>query len=131
MWAWARLQSRAGAPVYLYRFSRRPPFPENSVQAGWGASHFAELWYMFGQLDRQRWAWTEADRRLSATMVDQWLAFARTGDPNGGGLPAWPLFDEADPGFLELGDTIEAKPFAPGGLTGFDAVYNAVRQQPE
>lgn len=128
MWAWARLQARAGAPAYLYRFSRRPPFPQNSVRAGWGASHFAELWYMFGQLDQEPWAWTEIDRRLSATMVDQWVAFARTGNPNGEGRPTWPLFDGADPRLLEFGDTIEAKPFAPGALIGFDAVYNAIRQ---
>ncbi|PVM92711.1 carboxylesterase/lipase family protein [Caulobacter endophyticus] len=131
MWAWVRLQARTGTPAYLYRFSRRPPFPSNSVRAGWGASHFAELWYMFGQLDQERWAWTEIDRRLSATMVDQWVAFARTGDPNGDGRPAWPPFDEADPRILELGDTIEVKPFVPGGLTGLDAVYNAVRQKPK
>jgi para-nitrobenzyl esterase len=131
MWAWARLQARAGAPVYLYRFSRRPPFPGNSVRAGWGASHFAELWYMFGQLDQEHWTWTETDRRLSATMVDQWVAFASTGDPNGDGRPAWPLYQEANPRLLEFGDTIEAKPFVPGGLTSLDAVYNAVRQQPE
>lgn len=128
MWAWARLQVRAGTPTYLYRFSRRPPFPEGSVRAGWGASHFAELWYMFGRLDQEPWAWSEADRRLSTTMVDQWVAFARTGDPNGGGRPAWPRFDEADPRVLELGDTIAARPFAPDGLAGFDAVYGAIRR---
>lgn len=128
MWAWARLQARAGAPAYLYRFSRRPPFPDGSVRAGWGASHFAELWYMFGHLDQEPWAWSAADRRLSATMVDQWVAFARTGDPNGGGRPAWPRFEEADPKALELDDTIIAKPFAPEGLTGFDVVYGAIRR---
>ena len=128
MWAWARLQARAGTPAYLYRFSRRPPFPEDSVRAGWGASHFAELWYMFGHLDQEPWAWSEADRRLSAAMVDQWVAFARTGDPNGGGRPAWPRFDEAAPRVLELGDTIAAQPFAPSGLTGLDAVYGAIRR---
>ena len=128
MWAWGRLQARAGAPAYLYRFSRRPPFPEGSVRAGWGASHFAELWYMFGHLDQETWAWTEADRRLSATMVDQWVAFARTGDPNGGGRPAWPRFDAADPQALDLGDTIAAQPFAPEGLAGFDKVYGAIRR---
>jgi para-nitrobenzyl esterase len=128
MWTWARLQARAGAPAYLYRFSRRPPFPDGSVRADWGASHFAELWYMFGHLDQEPWAWTQADRRLSSTMVDQWTAFARGGDPNGAGLPAWPRFDATDPQALELGDTIAASPFAPGGLTGFDAVYDAIRQ---
>jgi len=129
MWAWARLQARASAPAYLYRFSRRPPFPDGSVRTGWGASHFAELWYMFGHLDQEPWAWTQADRRLSATMVDQWIAFASTGDPNGGGRPAWPRFDETDPRVLELGDTIAAQPFAPDGLAGFDAVYNSLRQR--
>jgi len=128
MWAWARLQSRAGAPAYLYRFSRRPPFPDGSVRAGWGASHFAELWYMFGHLDQEPWAWTETDRRLSATMVDQWVAFARTGDPNGASRPPWPRFNEGDPRMLELGDTIAARPFTPEGLAGFDAVYDAIRQ---
>jgi hypothetical protein len=85
---------------------------------------------MFGQLDQERGAWTEIDRRLSATMIDQWVAFARTGDPNGDGRPARPLFDEADPRLLELGETIEAKPFAAGGLTSLDAVYDPIRQQP-
>jgi para-nitrobenzyl esterase len=129
MWAWARLQARAGAPAYLYRFSRRPPFPDGSIRAGWGASHFAELWYMFGHLDQEPWAWTDADRRLSATMVDQWVAFARTGDPNGGSRPTWPRFEEAHPRVLELGDTITDMPFAPGGLAGFDAVYGVLRQR--
>jgi para-nitrobenzyl esterase len=88
MWMWARLQARAGTPAFLYRFARRPPFPDSSPQSGWGAAHFAELWYMFGHHDQEPWEWTDADRRLSATMVDQWVAFARAGDPNGGGRPA-------------------------------------------
>lgn len=128
MWAWARLQARSGASAYLYRFSRRPPFPDGSVRAGWGASHFAELWYMFGHLDQEPWAWSETDRRLSATMVDQWVTFARNGDPNGARRPTWPRLVEADPRILELGDTIAARPFTPDGLTGFDKVYDAIRQ---
>jgi para-nitrobenzyl esterase len=128
MWAWSRLQARAEAPAFLYRFSRRPPFPDGSARAGWRASHFAELWYMFGHLDQEPWAWTDADRRLSATMMDQWVAFARTGDPNGPGRPAWPRFDEIRPQFLDLDATISTKPFIPGPLAAFDAAYAAVRQ---
>ena len=128
MWAWARLQARTGAPTYLYRFSRQPPFPAGSAQAGWGAAHFAELWYMFGHLDQEPWAWTDADRRLSTTMMDQWVAFARTGDPNGPNRPAWPHFDETHPQFLDLDIATSDKPFVPGPLEAFDAVYAALRK---
>jgi para-nitrobenzyl esterase len=127
MWTWARLQAKARSPAYLYRFSRRPPFPSGSPREGWGAAHFAELWYMFGHLDQEAWAWTDADRRLSATMLDYWIAFARTGDPNGSGRPTWPRFDDDAPA-LVLDETIAAKPFAPGPLAAFDAVYEAFRR---
>lgn len=128
MWTWARLQARAGAPAYLYRFSHRPPFPAGSPQAGWGAAHFAELWYMFGHLDQEPWAWTDDDRRLSATMLDLWANFARQGGPNGPNSPAWPRFTEAQPRHLELGATVAAKPFDPGALRAFDTAYDAIRR---
>jgi para-nitrobenzyl esterase len=56
MWAWARLHAAtAKRGVWYYHFTMAPPFPEESVRAGWGASHFAELWYMFDHLDQERW----------------------------------------------------------------------------
>ncbi|HEV3208456.1 MAG TPA: carboxylesterase family protein [Terriglobales bacterium] len=65
MWAWARVQARTGQnPVFYYSFRQQPPFPAGSVYEGWGASHFAELWYVFDHLDQEAWSWTKADRRL-------------------------------------------------------------------
>ena len=131
MWAWARLQARAGEPAFLYRFSARPPFPAGSVRAGWGASHFAELWYMFDHLDQEPWAWTADDRRLADAMAGYWVNFARTGNPNGPGLPVWPAVEGETGPLIDLGDRI-----APGSVDGmgalkvFDATYDAVRSRP-
>ncbi|WP_421934833.1 carboxylesterase/lipase family protein [Phenylobacterium sp.] len=130
MWAWARLQAKAGQPVYFYRFDRAPPFPAGT-RAGWGASHFAELWYMFDQLDQEPWAWTPADRRLADAMSSYWVNFARTGNPNGQNLPSWPAFTLAQGNMLSLGDSIVAsQPPVPAPIQAFDATYGAVRGKP-
>ncbi len=127
MWAWARLQAKAGRPAFYYRFDHAPPFPAGSVREDWGAAHFSELWYMFDNLAPEDGAWTGADRMLADRMARYWVNFARTGDPNGPGLPAWPAFG-AGGQVLVLGDTIAPRP-APVDLQlrVFDSVYDAVR----
>ncbi|MBJ7312779.1 carboxylesterase/lipase family protein [Rugamonas sp. CCM 8940] len=134
MWAWARLQAAAGGrPAYYYAFSQRPPFPPASPYAGWGASHFAELWYMFDHLPQAPWSWHDGDRALADSMARYWVNFARSGNPNGAGLPRWPAFGGADAAdqVLHLGAFIGA-----GGvahlerLRVFDAVYDGVRGRP-
>ncbi|WP_332773209.1 carboxylesterase/lipase family protein [Phenylobacterium sp.] len=129
-WAWARLGARR-RPVYAYYFTQTPPFPADSAHAGWGAGHFAELWYMFDQLGQTPWPWTPADRRLAWAMSRYWVNFAATGNPNGPGLPPWPAFVPDDGCMLRLGD-----PIAPDGVANlrtlqvFDAVYGQLRGSP-
>jgi para-nitrobenzyl esterase len=130
-WAWARLQARAGPPVYAYRFERRPPFPAGSVRANWGASHFAELWYVFDHLDQETWAWTPSDRRLADAMAGYWVAFARHGDPNGPGRAIWPRFQASEGQVLRLDDPIIAGPPPElATLKVFDGVYAQLRGAP-
>ena len=132
MWAWARLQADAGGkPVYLYRFAQAAPFPADFPRAGWAASHFAELWYMFDHLNQEPWAWSAADRQLADTMSSYWANFARTGDPNGPRLPKWPADTGDAPRLLNL----DANPTATEvpdlkPLQTFDGVYDAVRGAP-
>jgi para-nitrobenzyl esterase len=129
MWAWARLQAGTGKSlVFYYSFRQQPPFPAGSVYAGWGARHYAELWYVFDHLDQSPWIWTAADRKLAQEMSSYWANFARSGDPNGPGLPPWPAFTSAESKVQYLGDPITTGGVANiNGLGVFDAVYTTVR----
>ncbi len=130
VWAWARLQAEVGhSPVFYYRFTHRPPFPADSPYAGWGASHFTELWYMFGALAREPWPWTRADHVLSETMLDYWAAFVRHGDPNHARRPPWPRFTSSRPERLRLGWPLEVESVGETErLTAIDDAYRALRR---
>jgi para-nitrobenzyl esterase len=132
MWAWARLQASTGhSPVFYYSFQQRPPFPSGSVYAGWGASHYAELWYVFDHLDQYPWNWTEADRKLAEEISGYWVNFARAGDPNGAAVPPWPAFENARAQVQILKSPITSGDvFALDKLKVFDAVYSQVRGKP-
>jgi para-nitrobenzyl esterase len=132
MWAWARLQASTGkSGVYYYSFRQQPPFPADSLYAGWGPSHFAELWYVFDHLNQEPWPWTAADQKVAEDMSTYWVNFAKSGDPNGPGLPTWPAFTNADSKVLSISDPITVGGVANlHGLSAFDAVYTAVRGKP-
>lgn len=132
MWAWARLQAGAGHnPVYYYSFRQQPPFPAGSVLEGWGASHFAELWYVFDHLDQEPWRWSMADRKVAEEISSYWVNFAKSGNPNGPGLPSWPAFTNTDCKVQYLGDRITIGGVANiNSLKVFDAVYTTVRGKP-
>jgi para-nitrobenzyl esterase len=132
MWAWARLQATTGhSAVYYYSFHQRPPFPKDSVYAGWGASHFAELWYVFDHLDQSPWRWTSADRKMADEISNYWVTFATSGNPNGPGLPSWPAFENTQSKVQYLGDPITTEGvLGIDSLRVFDAVYSDVRGKP-
>ncbi len=104
------------APVWQYHFTLVPP---TQMGANLGSHHAADIMYVFGNLIDPSSVpegsppsplnvgdWTEADRRVSAAMMDHWTQFAATGNPNRDGLIEWPEFDEADQ-HLTFGDPIE------------------------
>ncbi len=97
---------RAGARAWVYRFTRlRPGAGGERLRA----YHGAEIPYVFDTHDD--WLATDAvDRRLTDVIQGYWVNFARSGNPNGAGLPEWPAYVQADARVIELGDRVGALP---------------------
>jgi len=66
---------------------------------------------------------------MSDLMSRYWVNFARTGDPNGPGLPPWPAFTESSPTVMHFDAKSGARP-APN-MTQIQALdeYFAWRRQ--
>ncbi|WP_375428958.1 carboxylesterase/lipase family protein [uncultured Sphingomonas sp.] len=107
VWEWLSLHKASGrAPVYGYRFSYTSPYVPV-------ASHAVDPPFVFGTLTPQRIVGSttppgEADRALSDQMMSYWVNFATHGDPNGPGLPRWPVFG-TNSEVLEIGSALAIK----------------------
>jgi para-nitrobenzyl esterase len=84
-------QPVAGDHTWVYQFDWGSP-----IDGGmWGAFHGLDVPFVFNTVPLvPETVGRGADaRRLADQMSDALLAFARTGNPNSGGLPRWPAYD--------------------------------------
>ncbi|MFA5879817.1 MAG: carboxylesterase/lipase family protein [Candidatus Margulisiibacteriota bacterium] len=99
----ARSRDGRKAKTYLYHFTRVIPTDFGRLV---GAGHAMDIFYVFGIVDTKK-GFPEADVELSNKMMDYWVNFAKTGDPNSPGLPLWLAYETKTDQNIEFGDTIK------------------------
>jgi len=97
----ARAFEAKGAPAYVYLFSYVSPAARQWMR--FGAGHGSEIPYVFNNLTgRNGSAVATEDQEVARMMNTYWANFARTGDPNGPGLPTWPVYKSSANKILEI-----------------------------
>jgi para-nitrobenzyl esterase len=109
-WVWgepARMTAKAfiakGAPTFVYQFGYVPATAQQ--RSPYGAGHGSEVSFVFNTLNARWGAPTEAsaaEKELARIMNSYWVNFAKTGNPNGAGLPNWPLYNNVQQEILDV-----------------------------
>jgi carboxylesterase type B len=77
--------------------------PSMQGRMRYGAAHASEIPYVFDNLrGRNGAAVAPKDQEVAKMMNAYWANFAKTGDPNGPGLPKWPRYDPSKDEILEF-----------------------------
>ncbi len=109
-WVWgepARMTARAfvtkRVPTYMFQFGYVPVAAR--ARAPYGAGHGSDISFVFNTLHARWGAPAEAspdEKELARIMNTYWTNFAKTGNPNGKGLPVWPLYDTQTERILDI-----------------------------
>jgi carboxylesterase type B len=115
---------RAGNGAYAALFTQAP---SEWKKEGVLAFHGLELPYVFGMMavipnsifydafahpsgaQQQDPGLTEDDQQVSEAMMSMWAQYAKTGDPNVGGLVQWPPWDPAGDQYLDIAWPLQVK----------------------
>lgn len=136
-WVWgepARMTARAfvekGAPVYVFQFGYVPATARE--RSPYGAGHGSEVSFVFNTLNARWGASAEAtpeEKELARIMNTYWINFAKTGNPNGKGVPVWPMYDTQKEEILDIEP--DGKPMAKPDprKTRFNVIEKAFRKR--
>ena len=99
-WSNMAVQSAKTQRVYRYQFTK-----ENGYHTTY---HSGEMIYAYGclGLSKRQFAYDESDYKLQDIMLNYWLNFVKTGNPNGEGLPTWDEYKNNTDPVQELGENV-------------------------
>ncbi len=109
-WVWAepaRLAARAtlakGSPAYVFQFGYVPAAAQ--ARSPYGAGHGSDISYAFNTINARRGQQpepTDTEKELARVMCAYWANFAKTGNPNGEGLPKWSVYNNQNHDMLDI-----------------------------
>lgn len=99
-YSWSNMAKKNGVKVYRYQFTKMNKYHETY--------HAGEMIYAYGNVkyEDRSYRYNQSDLDLSETMLSYWSNFAKTGNPNGEGLPTWNEFSLGDQNLQELGSNV-------------------------
>ncbi|MHA1507563.1 MAG: carboxylesterase family protein, partial [Promethearchaeota archaeon] len=103
----AEAQSAHNVNTYMYSCTYRTP-----VMGGiFGATHALEIPFVFGTLNDTEFGVypkrDEINSKISELMMDSWISFARSGNPNHNEIPLWPTYNIDNRDTLLFGEDIK------------------------
>lgn len=103
----SRKAALQAAPAYSYLYSWRTPVLDGRP----GPFHGAELAFVFDNADicDHLSGGTPEGFALSRQMSRAWASFARTGNPNHGGLPQWPAYTPQERATMDFNTVCEIR----------------------
>jgi para-nitrobenzyl esterase len=131
---YAARQRAIGKRAFVYLFVHEPPYAEGAHKLG--VCHTCELPYVFDNLGALRLypdssspqlaVASPAEAATAAVVSAYWINFARTGDPNGHGLPKWPVFEDIAKGpVLQLDQKpVVGDSLGPAKVKFYQAMYD-------
>ena len=131
-YAWAKLQNKNGkSPAYLAYLAQPSTRSFSGDPRRRGVSHVDDILYINGEFLTQPEKYpTEA--ALSEMIQQYWINFAKTGNPNGKGLPYWPAFDESKPTTMQFSNGVSLVDLPNADKIHFiDKVIKDVREKTE
>jgi para-nitrobenzyl esterase len=90
------------APVYVYLFAWESPVLDGMFKS----VHCLEIPFVFNSIDHalNHTGGGPAAYALATTVSGAWVRFARTGNPNGAGLPEWPAYTPENGATMVIND---------------------------
>jgi para-nitrobenzyl esterase len=100
-------KSAQQAPAYLAWFGWKTPMFDGRLRA----FHTMDIsfWYYNTDVQISHTGGGSRPRKLAAMMSDSMVQFMKTGNPNGGGLPAWPAYTTEKGETMILDDVCEVQ----------------------